>query len=83
MAFFRVAALDLDGTLTSRGTVSGAALEAIDGARENGLLVLLVTGRIGAELEAEFPGLTDHFDGLVLENGAVAVTGGRARPLAL
>lgn len=47
MAFFRVAALDLDGTLTSRGTVSGAALGAIDGARENGLLVLLVTGRIG------------------------------------
>lgn len=83
MAFFRVAALDLDGTLTSRGTVSGAALGAIDGARENGLRVLLVTGRIRAELEAEFPGLTDHFDGLVLENGAVAVTGGRARPLAL
>lgn len=83
MAFFRAAALDLDGTLTSQGRVSGAALSAVDDARANGLLVLLVTGRIGVELEAEFPGLTEHFDGLVLENGGVAVIRGRARPLAL
>lgn len=83
MAFFRAAALDLDGTLTAHGKVSTAALAAIDEARADGLLVLLVTGRIGAELEAEFPGLAEHFDGLVLENGAVAVTGGRVRPLAL
>ncbi len=82
MGFFRVAALDLDGTLTSHGALSPAALEAVDRARADGLVVLLVTGRIGSELEAEFPGLAEHFDALVLENGAVAVAGGAVRPLA-
>jgi hydroxymethylpyrimidine pyrophosphatase-like HAD family hydrolase len=82
VAFFRVAALDLDGTLTWDGSVSVVALAAIDDARDDGLVVLLVTGRIRSELDAEFPGLVDHFDGLVLENGAVAVTRGRSRPLA-
>ena len=77
MAFFQVAAVDLDGTLTSRGCVSTKALEAIDRARQNGLVVVLVTGRIGVELAAEFPHIADHFDALVLENGAVAVTDGR------
>lgn len=82
MAFFRVAALDLDGTLTSRGAVSATALSAVGDARGDGLVVLLVTGRIRAELEAEFPGIDEHFDGLVLENGAVAVAGSRSRRLA-
>ena len=81
MAFFQVAAVDLDGTLTSRGRVSAKAVKAIDRARGNGLVVVLATGRIGAELAAEFPDITDHFDALVLENGAVVVTGGRAHRL--
>ena len=82
VAFFQVAAVDLDGTLTSRGCVSTKALEAIDRARQNGLVVVLVTGRIGVELAAEFPHIADHFDALVLENGAVAVTDGRTHRLA-
>ena len=39
--------------------------------------VVLVTGRIGVELAAEFPDLADHVDGLVLENGAVVAIDGR------
>ena len=79
---FQVAAVDLDGTLTSRGRVSVEALGAIGRVRRNGLRVVLVTGRIGAELAAEFPDLAAHVDGLVLENGAVAVTDGSAHRLA-
>lgn len=82
MAFFQVAAVDLDGTLTSRGRVSAEALRAIARARQNGLVVVLVTGRIGVELTAEFPDIDDHFDALVLENGAVALTDGRSHELA-
>lgn len=82
MSFFRVAALDLDGTLTSHGTLSHEAMAGVAAARESGLVVLLVTGRIHSELEADHPGLAKSFDGMVLENGAVAVLGGRARRLA-
>ena len=58
------------------GPCSAEAVEAIDRARQIGLVVVLVTGRIGVELAAEFPDIADHFDVLVLENGAVAVTDG-------
>jgi len=81
MAFFKVAALDLDGTLTSEGRLSPEAVEAIDQSRQAGLVVVLVTGRIGEELKAEFPEIVDHVDGLVLENGAVAVIDGKAHRL--
>ena len=81
MAFFQVVAVDLDGTLTSRGEVSAKALDAIDHARSNGLVAVLVTGRIGAELNAEFPQIAEHVDALVLENGAVIVIEGKARAL--
>ena len=73
MAFFQVAALDFDGTLTSEGQLSAEAIEAIDRVRRNGLLVVLVTGRIGAELAHDHPHIAEHVDALVLENGAVAV----------
>ena len=82
MVFIQVAAVDLDGTLTSRGCVSAKALAAIDRARQSGLVVVLVTGRIGVELAAEFPDIADHFDAMVLENGAVVVTYGRTHRLA-
>ena len=81
VGFFQVVAVV--STLTSRRRVSTEALEAIDQApAENGLVVVLVTGRIGVELAAEFPDIADHFDALVLENGAVAVTDGRPHELA-
>ncbi|MGN6132436.1 MAG: HAD-IIB family hydrolase [Nocardioidaceae bacterium] len=82
MGFFRVVALDLDGTLTSSGALSPAAMAAVAGARADGLTVVLVTGRIRAELEAEFPGVGERFDALVVENGAVVVVAGRSRALA-
>lgn len=82
MAFFHVVAVDCDGTLTSRGEVSAKALDAIDTIRRNGVVVVLVTGRIGAELQAEFPQIASHADALVLENGAVTVIGGRTQILA-
>ncbi len=82
MTFFQVIALDLDGTLASGGRLSPQALDAIDDARQKGLTVLLVTGRIEAELQAEFPHIADHFDALVLENGAVVVVNGQSCALA-
>ena len=82
MAFFKVVAVDFDGTLTSGGGVAPQAVEAIDESRRNGLTIVLVTGRIGAELQAEFPEIADHVDAMVLENGAVIVIDGQAHALA-
>ncbi|OBB86050.1 HAD hydrolase family protein [Mycobacterium sp. 852002-30065_SCH5024008] len=82
MAFFQVIAVDLDGTLTLDGQLSPQTLDAISGARRKGLTVVLVTGRIRTELQAEFPHIADHFDALVLENGAVMVIKGRTSRLA-
>ncbi len=82
MTFFQVVAVDLDGTLSSRGQLSPQALDAIYDARHKGLMVVLVTGRIKAELQAEFPHIADYFDALVLENGAVMVVKGHASALA-
>ncbi len=82
MAFFQVIALDLDGTLTSRGQLSSPALDAIGDARHKGLAVVLVTGRIRAEMQAEFPHIADYFDALILEDGAVVVVDGRECALA-
>lgn len=79
MRYLNVVALDLDGTISIDGRPHPDTLEAIDAARMSGIAVLLATGRMQRELDAEFPGLTDHFDALVLENGAVVVSGGRPR----
>ena len=81
MAYFQALAVDFDGTLTSRGEVSAKALDAIDQARRSGLVVVLVTGRIGVELRAEFPQIAEHVDALVLENGAVTVIDGTTHAL--
>ncbi len=82
MAFFKVVALDLDGTLTSAGHLAPEALTAIDEARRNGLAIVLVSGRISAELRAEFPQLADYVDAMVLENGTVTVVDGLSHALA-
>lgn len=82
MAFFQIVAADIDGTLTTRGALSDEVLHAMDQARGNGVLIVLVTGRIGSELTSEFPHLADHADALVLENGAVAVVNGETLGLA-
>jgi phosphoglycolate phosphatase (TIGR01487 family) len=82
VTFFQMVAVDLDGTLASHGQLSPQAVEAIDQVRRKGLMVVLVTGRIGAELQAKFRQIADHFDALVLENGAVMLVKGHACALA-
>lgn len=79
--FVQAVALDLDGTLADGG-VSAEAMDAIRQGRDGGLAVLLVTGRIAAELEAEFGDLNGEFDAVVVENGAVLLTGDDSRELA-
>lgn len=65
-----VVALDYDGTITSGDAVDGSVREAIAAARRQGIVVLLVTGRILDELRRVAGDL--HFvDGVVAENGAV------------
>ena len=72
MAFFQVVAVDLDGTLTSGGRLSAPALDAIDQVRRNGVKVVLVSGRIAAELQAEFSQLASRVDALVCSKTALS-----------
>lgn len=82
MRWYRAVALDLDGTLSDGGWPAPEAMGRIDALRTDGVRVLLVTGRILAELDVEFPGLADHFDAVVGENGAVLRVGDWTRRLA-
>jgi hypothetical protein len=63
-------ALDYDGTIAREDVLDPAVREAIAAARTQGILVLLVTGRLLDELRRVAGDL--HFvDGVVAENGAV------------
>lgn len=65
-----VIALDYDGTIARGDTLDPSVREAIAAARRQGIIVLLVTGRILDELRRVAGDL--HFvDGIVAENGAV------------
>jgi hydroxymethylpyrimidine pyrophosphatase-like HAD family hydrolase len=79
--FVQAVALDLDGTITRDGMVCGEALAAVKEARDDGLMVVLVTGRILSELQADFGDLTDRFDAVVAENGTVLLIGDTVRDL--
>jgi hydroxymethylpyrimidine pyrophosphatase-like HAD family hydrolase len=76
LRYYRAVALDLDGTITSGGPPDATVLKAIRAARGSGMRILLVTGRILAELDAEMPGLVDEFDAVVAENGGVLAVEG-------
>lgn len=82
MGLFRALAIDYDGTLTAGGAPTATVLDALRAARDEGFVVVLVTGRILDELRASFPGVDSHFDLLVGENGAVLAAGGRVHVLA-
>lgn len=82
MHWYRAVALDLDGTLTTGGWPAPAVLDAIATVRDQGVRVLLVTGRILSELDVEFPGHVDPFDLVVAENGCVQRTADGTRLLA-
>jgi hydroxymethylpyrimidine pyrophosphatase-like HAD family hydrolase len=66
----RVLALDYDGTIAQDGIVPPEVRAAIVRAREKGLCVVLVTGRILSDLR-EVLGDLRLFDAVVAENGAV------------
>jgi len=80
--YFQAVALDFDGTLTEHGRPRTSVLEALERTRKRGVKVVLVTGRIGTELQEVFPDVRHHFDAVVLENGGVlAVEQEEPRPL--
>jgi hypothetical protein len=66
----RILALDFDGTIAVEDRLDRDSAEAIREARASGLLVVLVTGRRLAELDALLLE-PDLFDAIVGENGAV------------
>ena len=76
--FFRAVAVDFDGTLTESGYPDPGVLAALDQVRAGGLRVVIVTGRILAELEAVFPDAGEHADLIIAENGGVLARGAGA-----
>lgn len=75
--------LDYDGTIATDGVLAPGVRESILDARGRGVAVLLVTGRILADLQRVLPDL-GMFDAVVAENGAVCFVPctGDARALA-
>ncbi len=66
---FLAVASDYDGTLAHDGVVDTPTVDALRRARNTGLRLVMVTGRVLAELAAIFPQL-DLFHLVVAENGA-------------
>jgi len=64
-----VIALDYDGTIAQNDVLDPSVRAAIAAAREQGLVVLLVTGRILDELR-RVAGELHFVDGVIAENGA-------------
>lgn len=79
--YFRAVAVDYDGTITHGPRPNAGMLAAIAKVRASGRYVVLVTGRILAELVQDFPDVAEHFDSIVAENGAVVLHAGRERAL--
>jgi HAD superfamily hydrolase (TIGR01484 family) len=63
-------ASDYDGTLASDGQVSDVTLQALKSLRATGRKLILVSGRVLADLARVFPRI-DLFEMVVAENGAV------------
>lgn len=65
-----VVAMDYDGTIARDGRAEPLVLEAVREAQTRGIVAILVTGRILADLHRVLP---EHelFDAIVAENGAV------------
>ncbi len=78
----RTIAVDYDGTVAHEGRLSETAAAALEEARRAGHKLVLVTGRIFEELIEVAPGISDRFDVIVAENGAVAVRHGHLVRLA-
>jgi hydroxymethylpyrimidine pyrophosphatase-like HAD family hydrolase len=81
-ARFIAYAFDYDGTLTDDDRPSPQLLRTLRECRAGGRRLVLVTGRILAELRQVFPGVEDEFDAIVAENGAVLADVDGVRDLA-
>jgi len=66
----RVLALGFDGTVAADGGLDGGVADAIREARRAGVLTVLVSGRMLADMRALLPA-PDLFDAVVAEGGAV------------
>ncbi len=76
---FEILALDYDGTIARDGVLHPEVKAAISEARTRGIVVVLVTGRILADLQRAAGGI-EFVDGVVAENGAVlALPNGHTR----
>lgn len=82
VGYFRAIAVDYDGTLSETEQPSEDVLAAVAEVRASGRRVVLVTGRILAELREIFPAVDEWFDAVVAENGAVLSIEGATRVLA-
>lgn len=71
--FFRIVAVDFDGTIAEHDRVHPAALRAIGELRRQRRRVLLCTGRRLEALRAVFPHVDRHFDAIIAENGGILV----------
>ncbi|MHB1554160.1 MAG: HAD family hydrolase [Acidimicrobiales bacterium] len=74
--FYRVLAVDFDGTLSEGGAAPASdVLDARSAARASGLRIVLVTGRILGKLEEVWPTVHESVDCVIAENGAVLLAG--------
>jgi len=78
----RVLALDYDGTIATNGSLHAEVRAAIHDVRGRGVVVVLATGRMLADLRALIGDLS-LFDAVVAENGAVLHLPRAERTLAL
>ena len=79
--YFRAVAIDFDGTLSEHERPREDLLAALAEVRESGRRLVLVTGRIIADLRHVFPDFARCFDMVVAENGAVLHRDGISRGL--
>ncbi len=82
LGFIRCVAVDYDGTLTLGGPIDRDTAGALARARRAGIKLVLVTGRMLAELFIDDPEIGGLVDAIVAENGAVVHLGGVTRHLA-
>ena len=78
----RVLALDVDGTIAVGGRLDGDVADAIREARHAGVMTVLVSGRMLADIQGVLPAL-DLFDAIVAEGGAVVQMPNGASPSVL
>ena len=78
---FGILALDYDGTIANDGVLDPDVKSAIAEARAQGIVVVLVTGRVLSDLKRVAGGI-EFVDAVVAENGAViALPNGHTRLL--